>query len=389
MNMTWSHSSRTFYLVIAIAILSSLCCQSGGVPAMNIRVLKLTPTSPLDPYKRFTIKYAVENATDSELLIPDLNMLEIEIKNIDSAISFRQTLKGSQSFESKALDEISILPPYLPVRLTVSPKSTLENELSSQDQFPPLLPGANTITLRLPLADNQTLVAPPYQFMVTRLQPQFRQEIVHGTAYFSDERLRQELLLFSEDKRSRLIFLKNKYPGFLSVIEDTKLPNRPSLISLLHYWPAQEVRDRIVSMNDNSLAVYEIASDEQNFYKAMTAIDKLPLESRYRFVGLIYVSVDDHSNGIDDYILAKADSTTDGVTIIVEYWKRTLKSRNWHQGEIARFQLPAAAGIPELMLDDQGFKIDAHDSVKPCRIQMLSKLDEYRQKALNERPFIR
>jgi hypothetical protein len=354
-------------------------CQAGfqsprGGANVKLEITKIEPAPPLDPYRTISIFYSITNDSASPISIPDLNKLELEIRQESGSQAHRRTLPVPLSLaaiQARASAKASS-PPSLPVE--IEPHASHKGSFPTLDAWPPFPQGRVTIVLRLPLGPNNSIESLPKQPQVLEVSPTFQQRLVFGKAPFTDTRVQQELITFSRANGMRIVLLSTVYPGFLSVVADCIVP-RQARVGLLHYWPQEEAGWMLAEYGTSTISIFRADKPGVLPVAALNLRDTLPWTGNSIPIGLIRVGRDEKKAGIDDYLLVTLKEEKGARFAIGEYWKRNMPGSTWSRAEIMR--CAAGAGTPELRTSENGFEVQTGSAV--CDIPLALKIADYRR----------
>lgn len=353
-------------------------------PSVQIIFTELRPVPPLDPFKPFSISFEIKNDKDLPITIPDLNRLQLEITNVKKSVVIRRDLMIPNSIKTIIQKAHAKAPPYQALKLNIDPHTSYRGQFLSLNAIPPLLAGPNEGMFSVTLENDTVIKSNKFLFSVMEEQPSFEQEILNGKAYLVNTQLRQKILLYKEQKKSRIVLLSKIYPDFMSVAADIDTRDNIEKISLIHYWPAQEIFFLFASIENKKVKIFQFVDKQPNISDEYILYDALAMRENQKFFGLIKIFLNEKGAGIDDYLLFTTLNNLDSRELIAEYWLRDWKKNCWRKAEVARYPIPSKSGEFHLSLFEEGFRVIFENDSLLCQLNISEKLPEYRRKALTD-----
>jgi hypothetical protein len=373
-------SAQRLALTVLLAV-SSGCAgvarAAEGGRVMAIEITGIDPAPPLDGFRPFMVQYVLSNPGAAPLAIPDLDAVELRIRDAAGTFDERRTSKGLRSLSSEADRATAKERPPVPHPVNLAPGQRRSGLFPSMDRWPPLPPGRFTAVLRVPLGGGAAVESPPFSFQVKpRPAARIDAEAAHGTAPFTSTTLRQRVLWFGPPD-GHLVLLETVYPGFLSVVADARLPGeQPPL--LLGFWPRDTLLRRVAMEKTGGVRVLEARPSGPEPSGELDEVDLLPLAPGAHLAGLAYVEG-------DGYLLLTTRTGGGTAAAIAEYLLRGPKGKGWRRAEVARFELPPRSDA-RLVPIPAGFEVTSGAGTRLGVLSLETDLSAYRDRAAASPP---
>lgn len=321
-----SYFART--LLIVAVLMNSGCSEgvSETVQNMEIKITRVEPGMPLDPFSPFEVYFEISNNGNKAIEIPDLNRLTLRIYDDNRQLFMSRQMRQTKSFEvikrERKSKKNQILHPVM-----IQSNNVYKSIFNTLDAFKALDCGNVALSLHVELQDGIILDSERFPIEVTIPEIASSYARSHGESFVGSV-LTQKLHTLPSRWKNRLIFISSIYPDFESVVFDGKLPKRNTDPSLLLYWPSNDIRHRFSIEKTAELEIYEVKNPPPGaISNKLKLVDRIPLSGQEKVLGVIQVTRDENRVGSDDYILVLEKETC---KIDIQYWRRNWNLNEWN-----------------------------------------------------------